>query len=279
MTHQESVGKYASFAMIAAAVMVLAYQLVPLVSGSEASNSGVVDIDKITSKVLPDEGFTINAVWKDNINKMVNEGVLDPEKLEEIITKRYGQEMKPEWKNLLEAEYSGEKIKIDAENSVFVMYLLWTFAKHNDVPIVHNSRFASSFKNYDIGVGKAGYGDVKLLELKPGQLQVADNVAQNSYRPCCGQSTANLDCSHGYAALGLIELMASQGYSEEEIFDAFIKFNSFWFPSTYIQNAVYFEVTQGLSWEDVDKEIVAGEDYSSLSGAYNVKKELQNLGI
>ncbi len=280
MTDHETVGKRVSFAMIAAAVMVLAYQLVSLVSGSsEGSGSGGIDVDRITSEVLPEEGFTIDAVWKDSINKMVEDGVLDPAKLENILKNSYGQEMKPEWKRLLEEPYSDEKLRIDAENSVFMMYILWTLAKHNDIQVIHNSRFASSFKNYDIGVGRAGYGDAKLLELKPEQLQVAANVAQNSYRPCCGQSAANPDCSHGYAALGLMELMASQGYSEGEIFDAFVKFNSFWFPSTYIQNAVYFEATQGLSWEDVDKKLVAGAGYSSLSGSYNVKKELEKLGI
>lgn len=280
MTHQESVGKYVSFAMIAVAVVVLAYQLVTLVSGgSEGSGSGVVDIDKITSKVLPEEGFVIDAVWKDNVHKMVQEGIIDPEKLEAIITKRYGQEMKPEWKSLLEAEYSGEKMKIDAENSVFMMYLLWAFAKHNENELPLSSPFAGSFKNYDIGVGRTGYGDTKLLSLSPEQQALLEEVAMNSYRPCCGQPAGRPDCSHGFAALGLMEIMAEQGFSREEIFDAFVKFNSFWFPSTYIQNAIYFEVAQGLSWEDVDKELVAGKDYSSLSGAYNVKKELQDLGI
>ncbi len=277
--HGEFVGKRVSFAMIAAAVIVLAYQLVTLVSGTPAGSSGVVNVDRITSEVLPDEGFVIDAVWKDKVHKMVQEGAIDPEKLEAIITKRYGQEMKPEWKRLLEAEYSGEKMKIDAENSVFMMYLLWAFAKHNENELPLKSPFASSFKNYDIGVGRAGYGDVKLLSLSPEQQALLEDVAMNSYRPCCGQPAGRPDCSHGFAALGLMEIMAEQGFSKEEIFDAFVKFNSFWFPSTYIQNAIYFEATQGVSWEDVDKELVAGKDYSSLSGAYNVKKELQDLGI
>ncbi len=266
--------------MIAAVVIVLAYQLVPLVSGSSGgSGSGSVDVGKITSKVLPEEGFVIDAVWKDNVHKMVKEGVIDPEKLEAIITKSYGQEMKPEWKRLLEEPYSDEKLAINAENSVFMMYLLWAFAKHNENELPLSSPFAGSFKNYDIGVGKKGYGDVKLLSLSPEQQTVLEDVAMNSYRPCCGQPAGRPDCSHGFAALGLMEIMAEQGFSKEEMFGAFVKFNSFWFPSTYIQNAIYFEAVQGLSWEDVDKELVAGKDYSSINGAYNVKKALQDLGI
>jgi hypothetical protein len=268
---------YLSYALIGVASLLLIYQISSFVSGEPASAG--TDSNGVIADVLPEEGFTINAVWGDNVANMVGAGVLDPVKLENILTSRYGQQMKPEWRGLLEAPSSNEKLKIDAENSVFMMYLLWTFAKHNDVPIIHNSRFASSFKNYDIGVGRAGYGDVKLLELTPAQLAVADKVAQNSYRPCCGQSAANPDCSHGYSALGLMELMASQGYTEKEIFDAFVKFNSFWFPSTYIQNALYFELVEGKSWSEADKELVAGQQFSSLSGSYQVKKKLEELGI
>ena len=101
----------------------------------------------------------------------------------------------------------------------------------------------------------------------------------NSYRPCCGNPTGHPDCSHGFSALGLVQLMAAQGYSQEEMFDAFVKFNSFWFPSTYIQDALYFQLAEGKNWDEVDKALVAGKDHSSLSGANAVKNYLKGLGI
>ncbi len=272
------VHKYALYVLTIIAVAFLIYQIIPatgLASTGAVSANGI-DMDKITEQVVPEKGFVINAKWGTAVKNMVDSGAIDTEKLESLLKTRYGQEMKPEWKRILAG--ADEKLEINAGNSVFMMYVLWALAKHNDVPIIHNSRFASSFKNYDIGVGKAGYGDTKVLELTEEQLKIADSIAQNAYRPCCGQSTANPDCSHGYSALGLIELMASQGFSEKEIFGAFVKFNSFWFPATYIQNALYFKLAENKEWSEVDKKLVSGEQFSSLQGSYNVKKYLQDAG-
>ena len=160
------------------------------------------------------------------------------------------------------------------------MYVLWALAKHNDNQIIHDSPFADSFgTDYDIGVGRPGYGDTKLLTLTPEQQAVAKNVAENSYRPCCGQPASKPDCSHGYSALGLIQLMASEGFSEKEIYDAFVKFNTFWFPANYIKDALYFKVTENKSWDQVDKQLVAGPQFSSSSGAQQVAAALQNAGF
>ncbi len=155
-----------------------------------------------------------------------------------------------------------------------------TFAKHNENQILFDSPFTKYFKNYDIGVGRAGYGDLSLLSLTTAQQKIAKDVAENANRPCCNNSTAAPDCSHGYSALGLVELMAAQGFSNAEIFDTFVKFNSFWFPETYVKNAMYFKIKEGKNWADVDKELVAGKEYSSLRGAYKVKNYLrENFGI
>ncbi len=272
--------KYALYAFAVIAVVLLIYQVVPATglasTGAAAAATGGIDMDRITEQVVPEKGFVIDAKWGTAVKNMVDSGAIDQEKLASLLKTRYGQEMKPEWTRILEG--ADEKLEINAENSVFMMYVLWALAKHNDVPVIHNSRFASSFKNYDIGVGKTGYGDTKLLELTEEQHKLVERIAQNAYRPCCGQSTANPDCSHGYSALGLIELMAAQGFSEGEIFDAFVKFNSFWFPAAYIQNALYFKLAENKEWSEADKELVAGEQFSSLQGSYNVKKYLQDAG-
>ncbi len=276
----------AVFTIVTVALFVI--QLVPIeglsgfATSSSSSNSapttGSVDVNAITNKVVPETGFKISAKWGDVVKKMVDTGALDPVKLENILTKRYGQEMDPEWKAILQGKDSN--LEINAKNSVFMMYVLWILAKHNDNKILHDSPFADSFgQDYDIGAGKQGYGDIKLLTLTPEQQEVAKKVAENSYRPCCGQTAARPDCSHGYSALGLIQLMASQGFSEKEIFDAFIKFNSFWYPANYIQTALYFKVSEKQDWEQVDKQLIAGEQFSSIRGAQQVKKALQDAGF
>ncbi len=233
-------------------------------------------VTAIYAQVLPDEGFTLKATWGDAVSNMVEAGVLDPARLETILKQGYKQDMKPEWNAILKGEDA--ELSIDSENSVFMMYVLWTLAKHNNVSLIHESAFAQSFEGYDIGVGRAGYGDTLIINLTEEQLALARSIAQNSYRPCCGQSAANPDCSHGFAALGLIELMISQGFTENEIYGAFVKVNSFWFPSTYIQDAMYFKEAEGLEWKDVDRKLVAGPAFSSIQGAAQVKNYLQNKG-
>ncbi len=280
--------KYAALAIIAA--VILAYQLVSVFRTSaqigagsteitiKAKNGEKINLAEIIEAVTPKAGFETNVKWNGIVAKMVKAGVLDPAKLENILAKRYGQEMKPEWRAILEGK--GTTLSINNENAVFMMYVLWTFAKHNKNQILADSPFAKYFTNYDIGVGRAGYNDTPLLALTPDQQLVAKEVAANAYRPCCGNSTAAPDCSHGYSALGLVELMAAQGFSKSEIFETFVQFNSFWFPETYIKNAIYFKVTEGKDWSDVSKELVAGEKYSTLRGSYSVKNYLKtNFGI
>ncbi len=272
---------YGFLGLLIIAVFALGYQILPAVANptAMAATGTDIDVDKITLQVLPENGFTIDAKWGDTISRMVKAGVLDMDKLDNLLTKQYGQSLTEEQKKLLAADYSNEKLTINSKNAVFMMYLLWVLAKHNDNTILLSSPFASSFKNYDIRVGKPGYGDTTLVELTAEQQEVAEYVAMNSYRPCCGQPTAYPDCSHGFSALGLVYLMASQGFAKEQIFDAFVKFNSFWFPSTYVQDALYFKLAENKDWNDVDKELVAGKQFSSISGAYAVKKYLQDAGL
>ncbi len=231
-------------------------------------------ISDVIEAVTPKAGFATRVRWNDIVVKMVKTGILDPKKLEDIITNRYGQKMNQKWQAILAG--GNANLSISKDNAVFMMYVLWTFAKHNENQILSDSPFAKYFKDYDIGVGRSGYGDTRLLALTPGQQTIAKKVAENAYRPCCGNSAAAPDCSHGYAALGLIQLMASQGFLEKEIFETFIKFNSFWFPETYIKNALYVKVTEGTSWKNVSKKLIAGEKYSTLQGSRTAKKYLKD---
>jgi len=279
------------FAVVAfAAMIIFSYQLITLFSlSSQTGNNisdGVITTDKgtqikvneVIESVTPKNGFETKIRWGDIVSKMVKSGVLDPNKLEDILTKRYGQKIKPEWRDVLAGK--NLNLSINNDNAVFMMYVLWTFAKHNKNQILTDSPFAKYFKNYDIGVGRAGYNDTKLLSLTPKQQSVVKDVAENANRPCCNNSTAAPDCSHGYSALGLVQLMASQGFSKNEIFKTFVQFNSFWFPETYIKDALYFKITKGQNWDDVNKEVIAGADYSSLGGSYKVKYYLKkNFGI
>lgn len=68
-------------------------------------NGKKINIDKAlkkaTEEVTPQKGFSTKVKWGGVVSKMVKEGVLDPSKLESILKKRYGQDMKPAWREVL----------------------------------------------------------------------------------------------------------------------------------------------------------------------------------
>ncbi|MBI2545128.1 MAG: hypothetical protein HYW22_00830 [Candidatus Aenigmarchaeota archaeon] len=275
--------KYLIYSMLIVTAIILVVQILPVfgmisISKPQTTNSPV-DLAQVTSEVVPKEGFTLNATWGNVVQDMIKSGALDTNKLKSVLQNQYGHSITDDENRILTTPNLNEKITINSDNSVFVMYVLWSLGQHNNNTILSDSPIASYFDNYNNGVGKPGYSDMKLLSLTPEQQEIAKYVAENSYRPCCSNPTSSPDCSHGFSALGLVELMASQGHGKKDIFDSFVKANSFWFPSTYVQDAMYFKLAQNKDWSDVDRELVAGKDYSSLSGSYNVQNYLKSAGV
>ncbi|MEX0930748.1 MAG: hypothetical protein WDZ68_00465, partial [Candidatus Paceibacterota bacterium] len=82
------------------------------------------------------------------------------------------------------------------------------------------------------------------------------------------------DCNHGMAMLGLLQLMASQNVSEQEMWETALQVNSYWFPETYTTLASYFK-QQGTEWDEVNPRLALGRGYSSASGYQRVLQEVQ----
>ena len=119
------------------------------------------------------------------------------------------------------------------------------------------------------------YGKHALIRLTPAQQKFVDEVSQNIYRPCCDNSTHFPDCNHGMAMLGLLELMASQGKSESEMYKAALTMNSYWFPQQYQTIAAYF-ASNGTRWRDVSPKEILGKAYSSASGYGRIAALMQS---
>jgi hypothetical protein len=113
------------------------------------------------------------------------------------------------------------------------------------------------------------YSSTRLIDLTPEQDDLVYRVAENVFRPCCGNSTAFPDCNHRMAVLGLLELMASQGATEDELYQAALTFNAYAFSDTYISLAAYFAI-QDIPWSDVNVREVLGPDYSGIQGARRI---------
>ena len=112
--------------------------------------------------------------------------------------------------------------------------------------------------------GGAYFNKFRIVELTPEQETLVTQVAKSTYRPCCNNSTFFQDCNHGSALLGLLQLGASQGLTEDELYQEALAFNTFWYPQIYVQTALYFKVVEGIDWADVDPRIVMGSRYSAL---------------
>ncbi|MDP2949585.1 MAG: hypothetical protein Q8P22_08625 [Chloroflexota bacterium] len=256
-----------------------------MVEGGSSSSS--TEGDALTAAVLPEKGVTVQARWGDVMPKLVELGVIDLEKFKAAAAQA-GSPLTPEQLAIL-TEGSDENLTISAQNAHFMVNALWAIGLANKNAILEQGLMAQQGwdkrGNYAATggwtLGKQPGGEYvsafEVIPLTPEQQAIVEEVAYNSYRPCCGNPTAFPDCNHGAAALGLAYLMASQGASADEIFEAVKSFNAFWFPQQYYTLAVYFD-RQGTSWKDVDPREVVDREHSSSRGFEQVRNQLELEG-
>ena len=73
--------------------------------------------------------------------------------------------------------------------------------------------------------------------------------------------------------LGLLDLMASQGVSENDMYKTALAVNSYWFSDTYLTIATYMK-NKGVAWKNVSPQEVLGRDYSSAAGYRNISSQV-----
>ncbi len=256
-------------------------------SGSSSGSSSASSPDALAAALFPEDGVNLDVSWGDVPRQLVEEGVIDLEKFA-AAAQSAGSPLTPDQLKIL-TEGSDEPVIFEAENAYFMLDVLWALGLANKTTVLTEGPIAqqgwdqaggyASTGGWTIGVepGPEYIAALDLIRLTPEQQAVVDDVAYNAYRPCCGNMTAFPDCNHGMAALGLAELMASQGASADEIFQVLKDISPFWFPNQYHQLALYFE-GQNQQWEDVDARVVMGNEYSSSSGFKQVSALLQQQG-
>ena len=243
--------------------------------------------ENYSRKVTPEDGVVLPAKWGYLGAKMASVGVIDKAKLEELYAGRGG--LSGEERNLLEGLDNGY-LKITPENSGLVLNLLWALGLGNKNEILDNGpmtdnkyggagRFAST-GGWTLADGDpmSHYSKHRFVILTPEQQALVEKVSKGIYRPCCGNSVYFPDCNHGMAMLGLLELMASQGASEEEMYKAALAVNSYWFPNTYITIAKYLK-SQGKDWSAVVPKEILGYNYSSGPGYQKLLEKIENPEI
>lgn len=233
-------------------------------------------------EINPPAGYEINASYTDLGPKMIKLGVIDLKKFPPLDAQTE--------KILIQG--STEKIKITRENSHFLLNFFWALGLANKSKILTAGEITKYGGEKDLGnfastggwtLSRAGamnyYSKNSLIKLTAGQEGLVEAVAAQIYRPCCNNSTAFPDCNHGMALLGVLELIAANGASQDEMFSAAKYFNAFWFPGNYYDLASYFKNKEGKSFKDVDPRILLSKDYSSATGWQTAKKWLIDQGI
>lgn len=75
------------------------------------------------------------------------------------------------------------------------------------------------------------------------------------------------------AMLGLLELMASQGVSEEEMYKIALQVNSYWFPDNYLTIATFLK-SKGVEWATVNPKEILGANFSSASANQQIAAQI-----
>lgn len=121
------------------------------------------------------------------------------------------------------------------------------------------------------------YSKHALATLTPDQQALVDKIAKGIYRPCCNNSTYFPDCNHGMAMLGLLEYFASQGATEDEMWNAAITANMSWFPDQYQTIAQYLKI-KNIDVKTVTPQMFLGAEYSSGSGFARIAAQVPQTG-
>lgn len=241
-------------------------------------------VKKITQEVLPAKGYSTSLVWGNIGKQLVDAGAIDKEKYKEIFNSPANGEKEMD---IFEGN-SNKKIAIGENNSRFLVNTLWALGLANKSKVLDEGPMRTGETSAENYASTGGwtlsskpvmeiYSSKEIIPLTNEQQDLVSEIAKNVYRPCCGNSTYFPDCNHGMAALGYIELAVASGLSESQIYKDLLAFNSFWFPTTYVEMAVYFNKEQNLDWKKVNPKLALSADYSSAQGAQKIRKAVQNV--
>jgi len=244
----------------------------------------VEDVNYFTAQVIPSAGYTVNVDWGDTGIKLVEAGGIDMDKYRE----NYSDPQSAELLSYL-TENKQEGITINQQNAYFWVNTLWALGLTQQSDVLTKGIMGTEYKDRVGGFASTGgwtlgskdavslYSSTSIIALTQEQQDLVARVSENIYRPCCGNPTSFPDCNHGMAILGLLELMASQGAGEDEMYEASLAFNSYWFSTTYIDLAYYFKTEKNLEWKDVDPKIALSAEYSSAPGYQSIKNQIGNI--
>ena len=251
----------------------------PLFGAPEAAPAppeGYPLYDQAVAAVVPETGFQSRIALRDSIVRLVEYGVIDRGKFFALARQRGAPP--PVLSTVLSAA-SDRPIRLTGETAVDFVNLLWPIGLSNHMmgnfssPLNGESLYGfASTGGWTLGAVENGgdyFNVFPIVPLNAAEESLVLRIAKATYRPCCDNSTFFQDCNHGSALLGLLQLGASQGLDEAELYREALAFNSFWFPDNYIKTALYLNIFEGLQWRDADPVEIMGFNFSALSSWRN----------
>lgn len=251
---------------------------------SKTTQSTEEFVQILKQKVLPQSGYRLAVEWNDLGVELLNTGAIDEEKYRELFINEEIS-LKHMWhlKNK-----SNDNMVISEGAARFMVNTLWALGLVNKSKILDEGsmqkysngnimNFAST-GGWNLGAKdtQALYSSSEIIKLTPDQEALVEEIAQNIYRPCCGNHTEFPDCNHGMAALGYIQAAVKQGVNRERIYKDLLALNSFWFPQNYVELAAYLN-KQGDDWEKADPKRLLSKEFSSSGGSSYIKQQIQDI--
>lgn len=268
---------------IAVAVWVLWYALYAPAREAQQSKALVATAQEQAAEemILPRAGVVLPIRLGNLGPDLADTGVIDREKFLAL----YSGEKKKIAEDLLVGT-TDATFTITRENAPMFLNFMWALGLGNENKVLTDGpmmdpqykgagNFAST-GGWTLAQGDAmgHYSKHAFVTLTPDEQTLVEKVSQNIYRPCCDNPTYFPDCNHGMAMLGLLELLASQGATEDEMYRVALAVNSYWFPDTYLTIAEYLRMN-GSSWDTTAPRVILGKDYSSASGFQKVMAKVQ----
>ena len=237
----------------------------------------------VQKESAPLQAVELPAVWGNLGAQMIAAGVIDRAKFEALYAGRGGLTVLEQ--QFLTGNVDG-KIVVTEKNAGVILNLLWALGLGNKNVILEKGYMTdpryggaggfASTGGWTLAQGDAmkHYSTHAFITLTPKQQAMIERTSGTIYRPCCDNPAIFPDCNHGMAMLGLLELLASQGATEEQMYKAALEMNRFWFTGQYAIIDQYL-VLKGRIPSEVNPKEILGKEYSSASGFSRVARSVE----
>ena len=243
----------------------------------------------LMDQVNPPDGYMIPVSYGDVGPQLIAAGAIDMTRFSSLYQEQ-NMPLTDEQMTIL-TQGTQEKVNINPGNAYFLLNFFWALGLANQNPILTEGAMVSRGADQVGGFASTGgwtlgkkqatdlYAKRKILLLTDEQQAMLEEVAGLVYRPCCNNPTDFPDCNHGMAMLGLLELMASQNATADQMYEAAKYVTAFWYPQQMLEVATAIKAIRNLDFVKADAREVVSNQYSSSSGFQAVHQWLSSNGL